>query len=106
MPISRLLLTGAAALALAGCSLAPAYAPPATPVAVAFKEQGPWTPAQPADAQPRGQWWAMFSDPVLDGLETRVETANPNLAPPGWYMLFVQNANGPSSAQWVHVGGN
>jgi hypothetical protein len=31
-------------------------------------------------------------------------TANANLAPPGWYMLFVQNAYGPSSARWVHVG--
>jgi NodT family efflux transporter outer membrane factor (OMF) lipoprotein len=76
----RLLATGASALALAGCSLAPAYAPPATPVAPAFKEQGPWTPAQPADAQPRGTWWAMFSDPVLDDLEARAEKANPTLA--------------------------
>ena len=33
-------------------------------------------------------------------------TGNSNIAPPGWYMLFVQNANGPSAAQWVHVGGN
>ncbi len=33
-------------------------------------------------------------------------TANPNLAPPGWYMLFTQNAVGPSSAQWIHLGGN
>jgi len=32
-------------------------------------------------------------------------TSNPNLAPPGWYMLFVVGANGvPSVAQWVHVG--
>jgi hypothetical protein len=31
-------------------------------------------------------------------------TSNPNLAPPGWYMLFVTNANGvPSVAKWVHV---
>ena len=80
MAIARRLLAGAAALALAGCSLAPAYAPPATPVAAAFKEQGPWTPAQPADAQPRGQWWAMFSDPILDDLEARAERANPSLA--------------------------
>jgi NodT family efflux transporter outer membrane factor (OMF) lipoprotein len=77
---TRLLVTGASALALAGCSLAPAYVPPAMPVAPAFKEQGPWTPAQPADAQPRGAWWAMFSDPVLDDLETRAEKANPTLA--------------------------
>jgi hypothetical protein len=32
-------------------------------------------------------------------------TANPNLAPPGWYMLFVTDANGvPSVAKWVKVG--
>ena len=32
-------------------------------------------------------------------------TSNPNMAPPGWYMLFVTNANGvPSVAKWVHVG--
>ena len=31
-------------------------------------------------------------------------TGNPSLAPPGWYMLFVNNANGvPSVATWVHV---
>jgi hypothetical protein len=30
---------------------------------------------------------------------------NANIAPPGWYMLFVTNANGvPSVAKWVHVG--
>jgi len=32
-------------------------------------------------------------------------TSNPNLAPPGWYMLYVVGTNGvPSVAQWVHVG--
>ncbi|HKT05122.1 MAG TPA: galactose oxidase-like domain-containing protein [Rugosimonospora sp.] len=32
-------------------------------------------------------------------------TSNPNLAPPGWYMLFVVGTNGvPSVARWVHVG--
>nr|MEA2797287.1 hypothetical protein [Phenylobacterium sp.] len=77
---ARLLLTTAVAVSLAGCSLAPPYAPPATPIAAAYKEQGPWTPAAPADAQPRGQWWAMFSDPVLDDLEARAEKANPRLA--------------------------
>ncbi len=80
MAAARLLLTTAVAAALVGCSLAPAYAPPATPIAAAFKEQGPWTPAQPADAQARGAWWAMFSDPILDDLEARAEKANPGLA--------------------------
>jgi hypothetical protein len=32
-------------------------------------------------------------------------TSNPNLAPPGWYMLFVNNASGvPSVAKWIHLG--
>ncbi|WP_351234959.1 galactose oxidase early set domain-containing protein [Streptomyces sp. NPDC002133] len=31
-------------------------------------------------------------------------TSNPNLAPPGWYMLFTVDANGvPSVAKWVHL---
>ncbi|WP_171109955.1 MULTISPECIES: galactose oxidase-like domain-containing protein [unclassified Streptomyces] len=33
-------------------------------------------------------------------------TSNPNLAPPGWYMLFAVDANGvPSVAKWVHLSG-
>jgi len=32
-------------------------------------------------------------------------TSNPDLAPPGYYMVFLVNGNGvPSAAQWVHVG--
>ncbi|MFI6851977.1 galactose oxidase-like domain-containing protein [Streptomyces sp. NPDC050416] len=33
-------------------------------------------------------------------------TSNPNLAPPGWYVLFAVDANGvPSVAKWVHLKG-
>lgn len=33
-------------------------------------------------------------------------TSNPNLAPPGWYMLFAVDAAGvPSVAKWVHLQG-
>ena len=80
MSLKSALVLTAGALALGACSLAPPYQPPATPIAQAFKEQGPWTPAQPADAQPRGAWWAMFDDPVLTDLEARAEKANPTLA--------------------------
>ncbi len=32
-------------------------------------------------------------------------TRNPNLAPPGWYMLFITDEAGvPSVAEWVHLG--
>jgi hypothetical protein len=31
-------------------------------------------------------------------------TGNQNLAPPGWYMLFVVDTDGvPSVAKWVHL---
>jgi outer membrane protein, multidrug efflux system len=72
----------AAALVLAGCSLAPAYAPPAltTPTPAAYKETGPWTPASPADAAPRGDWWTVYGDETLDALELKIETGNPDLA--------------------------
>ncbi len=40
---------------------------------------------------------------TTNGVSVSVPT-NPNLTPPGWYMLFVDDANGvPSVARWVHV---
>lgn len=80
MPAARLWSAALLGVGLGGCSLAPTYAPPTIPATQTYKEIGPWTPAAPADAQPRGAWWTMFGDPVLDDLETRAETANPDLA--------------------------
>jgi len=72
--------TIAAALALAGCNLAPDYAPPQVAAPAAYGNIGPWAPAAPADTASRGPWWAQFADPVLDDLEQRIETASPQLA--------------------------
>jgi multidrug efflux system outer membrane protein len=70
-----------ALLGLTGCSMAPAYQPPAlATLPVAYKEGGPWTPAAPADAAPRGRWWSVFADPTLDGLETELASSNQSLA--------------------------
>ena len=74
----RLLPIGVAAL-LAGCNLAPAYRPPATPTPSAFKEAGPWKEAAPADELRRGDWWTLFGDPTLTGLEQQIESTNPTL---------------------------
>ena len=65
---------------LAGCSLAPPYRVPTITAPASFKEQGPWTLATPADAIDRGGWWRIYRDPVLDRLESRIESANPTLA--------------------------
>ena len=71
-----------ALLALAGCSMAPAYHVPATPPAApggAFKGEAGWAPAAPADAAPKGEWWRAFNDPLLDGFEARVSVDNNNV---------------------------
>ncbi|WP_174301975.1 efflux transporter outer membrane subunit [Caulobacter sp. S45] len=68
------------AASLAGCNFAPRYAPPPTPQPLAYREQGPWTEAQPAETAPRGPWWTRFDDPALDRLEPQVPLANPTLA--------------------------
>jgi outer membrane protein, multidrug efflux system len=65
------------ALLLAGCatSLPTVDAdklPPEPPAE--FKEK--WTLAAPAEAQPRGEWWKAFNDPVLDGLIERANQGN------------------------------
>ena len=72
-------VAGVAASLLAACSLAPPYKPPQTEEVAQFKEAGDWMPAQPADAQQRGDWWQVFSDPNLNELETQLNTANPDL---------------------------
>jgi hypothetical protein len=41
---------------------------------------------------------------VTDGGATLTVPANPNLTPPGWYMLFVRDTAGtPSVASWVQI---
>jgi multidrug efflux system outer membrane protein len=72
------------ALALSSCSLVPKFEQPAVEIPAKYKELGPdergsWKEAQPADAAPRGEWWKIFRDPVLDQLETEAIGANQNL---------------------------
>jgi NodT family efflux transporter outer membrane factor (OMF) lipoprotein len=70
-------------LGLAGCNLAPPYGTPSAtgPAAFpqAFKETPGWMQATPDDDRPRGDWWTLFRDPVLDRLEAEAPTANPTL---------------------------
>jgi len=47
------------------------------PVPAEFKER--WTIAAPAEAQPRGEWWKAFNDPVLDELVARADRSNASI---------------------------
>ncbi len=79
MPRVRLLRAGIACLALAGCAAGPDYSKPAVQVPAAYREAGGWVVAQPADAVPKGEWWKVFGDPVLDGLMAQVSVSNQSL---------------------------
>ncbi|HTD77194.1 MAG TPA: efflux transporter outer membrane subunit [Chloroflexota bacterium] len=70
----------AAAAMLSGCALAPPLKIPAVPTAAAYKEAGPWIPAQPADGLSRGDWWKLYGDSDLNALQMRLIEHSPDLA--------------------------
>lgn len=78
-----------AALLLTACA-APEFKQPALDVPTAFKETAGsvqvaadgtrWQAAQPAEQQPRGEWWLAFNDPGLNELMAEATRNNANLA--------------------------
>jgi NodT family efflux transporter outer membrane factor (OMF) lipoprotein len=77
---ARRLLVAAALAAIGGCALAPAYEAPAITIPANFKESGDWVQATPADDAPRGAWWTVFNDPMLNELAAEVQVSNQNVA--------------------------
>jgi multidrug efflux system outer membrane protein len=61
-------------LTLAACSVGPDYRRPE----VAVPER--WKVAAPSDEVLRGDWWELFRDPALAGLEQKAREANPTVA--------------------------
>jgi len=72
-------LLALATLALASCKVGPDYVRPDAETPPAFKEAEGWEPAKPADTTPRGPWWSVYNDPLLDSLEQQVAVSNQNL---------------------------
>ena len=81
--ITNLSLPGALLL-LSACNPAFKYAKPPAPVPVAYKETAPqqfkevegWKIATPNDDKLKGKWWEMYNDPVLSGVEEKVQISN------------------------------
>jgi NodT family efflux transporter outer membrane factor (OMF) lipoprotein len=69
-------LACAGLMLLAGCSVGPDYRRPAMDIPAAYKENAGWTVASPGDGLPKGPWWEVFKDPVLNDLEAQVEISN------------------------------
>lgn len=80
MKHASLILASVSLLSVTGCSMAPAYHVPTSPSAQTFKAEPGWQVATPSDTVAKGQWWALFNDPALDALETRVAVTNQNVA--------------------------
>lgn len=73
-----------AALALSGCKeVGPNYKVPAMPAPPAYSDNGHngnWSVASPADGAIREDWWQIYRDAELNGLEQRCATANQSIA--------------------------
>ena len=74
-----LLSAAIASLLLSSCAVGPDYKRPGVEVPAAFKENGDWKVAEPADSLPRGKWWEVFGDRELNALIEQVDINNQNL---------------------------
>lgn len=95
LPFAPRLAALLGAVLLSACA-APAFDQPGVAMPSAFREpQAPaasadqvrraedgttWKTAQPAESQPRGQWWRAFDDARLDGLIAQATAMNQNLS--------------------------
>jgi NodT family efflux transporter outer membrane factor (OMF) lipoprotein len=66
-------------VSLCGCMVGPDYHRPPAAVSTRFKELPGWKEARPQDAAPKGQWWLVFNDPLLNQLESEVDIGNQTL---------------------------
>jgi NodT family efflux transporter outer membrane factor (OMF) lipoprotein len=69
-----------AASALSACEVGPNYQRPTAPTPQAYKEIQGFAAASPEDAVSRADWWTIFGDRVLSGLEEKIATNNFTLA--------------------------
>ena len=77
MKNSRKALTVSLALLLGGCMVGPDYQRPQVSVPATYKELPGWEVASPTAADaPKGDWWVVFHDPLLDRLEPMISVSN------------------------------
>jgi outer membrane protein, multidrug efflux system len=68
-------------LLLSGCVAGPDYHRPDSVVPAQYKAEslGAWKEGTPLDTLPKGSWWELFDDPVLNDLERRATESNLDL---------------------------
>jgi outer membrane protein, multidrug efflux system len=69
----------AAVFFLAGCTVGPNYVRATAPTTAKWDVTEPWRVSDPKDAVPKGEWWDVFHDDELNGLEKDSLAANQTL---------------------------
>ncbi len=70
-------LFGLAACVFAGgCTVGPKYQRATAPVPAKWDVTEPWRESSPKDGVPKGEWWSVFRDDELNGLEKQALDAN------------------------------
>src|SRR5438045_7869546 len=64
---------------LAGCAAGPKYQRASVPTPTAWSAEAPWRAAVPRDGIPKGTWWTLYQDPVLEQFEKEALTANQSI---------------------------
>jgi NodT family efflux transporter outer membrane factor (OMF) lipoprotein len=67
------------ALALAGCTVGPKYQRATAPTPPNWSAEAPWRAAEPKDGIPKGSWWSLYQDPVLEQFEKQALDANQSI---------------------------
>ncbi len=76
MKMSHSALVISLALLLGGCMVGPDYHRTQVPVPARFKPLPGWTLAAPSAEAPKGDWWTVFNDPLINRLEPSVSVSN------------------------------
>lgn len=82
MKITKMLrraIFGLLVLLLSSCTMGIDYQKPQAPVPIRFKNDAPWKAARPSDQLPKGSWWKIYQDPVLDLLQQQAVVSNQSL---------------------------
>ncbi len=74
-----LAFAGGAAFLLGGCTVGPNYVRATAPTTAKWDVSEPWRQSDPKDAVPKGEWWDVYHDDELNGLEKDSLAANQTL---------------------------
>jgi NodT family efflux transporter outer membrane factor (OMF) lipoprotein len=75
----QILLFLVTASLLSACAVGPNYHRPSAPTSAHFKEAEGWKPAEPREAASGTNWWSVYDDATLAGLEKQIDISNQTL---------------------------